>query len=118
MKVPVWGLGSGKFFTPWERMHSANFSTASVYDALGEPLLFAPPDRRSWQDCIAERNCEEFGLIPFGTTSSTPFDDVVIAESGKFFTPWERMQAAKANPFDWAELAPPANVVVVTGTGP
>lgn len=117
MKVPVWGLGSGKFFTPCERMHSANFSTAWVYDTLGEPLLLAP-DRSPRQDCMAERNCEEFGSIPFGITSSTPFDDVETAESGKFLTPLERMQAAKANPLDWAEPAALANVVVVRGTGP
>ena len=119
MKVLPWLLGSGKLATPWVRMHPANFSTASVYDALGEPLpLLAPCGRRLRHDCMADWNCGELGLTPLGTKSSIPLGDVEMAESGKFVTPWERMQAAKANALAWAELAPPTRVVLGRAAGP
>jgi hypothetical protein len=118
-KVPRWLLGSGKLGTPWVRMHPANFTTASVYDALGEPLpLLAPGGRRLRHDCMADWNGGEFALTPLGSTSSRPLDDVEMAESGKSVTPWERMQAAKANALAWAELAPPTPVVLGRAAGP
>jgi len=53
-----------------------------------------------------------------GTKSSIPLDDVEMAESGKFVTPWERMQAAKDNALAWAELSPPTPVVLGRAAGP
>jgi hypothetical protein len=118
-KVLPWLLGSGKLGTPWVRMHPANLSTASVYDALGEPLpLLAPCGRRLRHDCMADWNCGELGLTPLGTKSSIPLDDVEMAESGKLLTPWERMQAAKANALAWAELAPPTRGMLGRAAGP
>jgi hypothetical protein len=66
---------------------------------------------------MADWNWGEWTLMPHGAESMTPFDDAWIAESGKFGTPCERTQAAKASALCCGAL-PPELPVVAGAAGP
>jgi hypothetical protein len=89
-------FGSGKFGTPLLRMHCAYLSTAWVLELLDDPPLLAPFGKRLRQSFIAVWNCEDWVSMPDMSISVLPDELVLIAESGKFCTPFLRMQEAKA----------------------
>ena len=85
-------------------MASRRFGTMRHYgrfDELGgrrfgcethDPLPFpAPPGSSGWHVFDAARYCGELRSMPVLSKPIPPFDEV---GSGKFDTPWERMQAA------------------------
>lgn len=86
--------GSGKLGTPWARMHLEYFSSWARF--CGELALVPPPISRA-QVFRALMNCGERVLMPIDGVITVP---PLLDGSGKFGTPWLRMQAAKASPPD------------------
>jgi hypothetical protein len=89
-------VGSGKPETPCARMHSDMASISRFACAEGGPCLPGPPPgisfaHRDWADW----NAGDCGLIPEPLWIWIPPPPL---GSGKFGTPWERMQLAKASP--------------------
>lgn len=91
-------FGSGKFGTPWLRMHLAKFSPRCRCCAVCAALREAD-GRYFWQSARAARNA--------GALSETPLTEIVWAfpwisipwllKSGKFGTPLARMQFEKTS---------------------
>jgi DNA-binding response OmpR family regulator len=87
-------IGSGKLGCPWRRMHLANLNAPSRWlsDIFGGPPL---KGNSFLHACCAAWNPPDRGLTPdCGLMFSWP----PAVGSGKFGTPWERMQSEKASP--------------------
>ena len=95
-------LGSGQFGTPWERMHRANSARRSAPAAPGlrtvaglshcwsELALSDPPlaGIRCWQALWAAWSW----VLLTPSSCAVAFGGTPLVGSGKFGTPWERMQ--------------------------
>src|ERR1700727_618271 len=99
-------VGSGKFGTPWERMHRASFRSAvsiCCTRAGGQSLACMhscsccwsdpPVGNRCWQACWAAWYWE---VLTPNCWASPLGSCPLLWASGKFGTPWERMQAEEA----------------------
>src|SRR5579862_4568535 len=94
-----WGLGSGKFVTPWCRMHFEKFNLPRSCVCCSCGLGGAGFGNSFWQACRAATNAGDFGLIPLdGVTRTNP----CLSGSGKFGTPCARTQAEYATGPPWA----------------
>jgi len=113
-------VGSGKPETPWARMHCAMVSHSARCCAAAPPFGGAAASGSSFaQSERAALNDGEAGLIPepIGIWMPPPLEG-----SGKFGTPWLRMQSAKAIPETGVEplrfLLPEAPHEVTTSPQP
>jgi hypothetical protein len=98
-------VGSGKPVTPCARMHSEVASICRLAASEGARLAPGPPPGRSLAHCDwAALNAGESGLIPEPWAILIPPPE---GGSGKFGTPCERMQLAKASPEPLAADAAP-----------
>src|SRR5271155_1675695 len=80
-------VGSGKSVSPCERMQVENFSACACACACWAGLGALPPPVYFWHFCDADWNCGEVGLMPLPWITPCPLG------SGKFGTPFARMQA-------------------------
>ena len=103
---PLWTFGSGKFGTPFERMHSPYLS-AFAFSWVIPPEISFGFGMYFWQIFVADSKA--------GALTGTPLTVIVARSrcawtctwrppplpalgSGKFGTPWERMQPANSSP--------------------
>jgi hypothetical protein len=94
-------VGSGKFGTPWERIHAANARIRRRWLALSGGGALPPPGN-SLHALAAARNTGPATATPFTVTPELA-DDLESEKppppdpeegSGKVDTPWERMHFA------------------------
>jgi hypothetical protein len=91
-------FGSGKFGTPWPRMHFAKFSPRCCRCAVSAGPAEAD-GRYFWQSVRAPRNAGALTETPL-TESAWAFPWISIrslVKSGKFGTPFARMHFEKAS---------------------
>jgi len=98
-------VGSGKFGTPWLRIHSASLSIASFWFSEAGPGP-GPPGSSFRHTAWADRTAGDRGLNPDPGLNWKPPPPGF--GSGKLGTPWERMQSAKWIPAASAPAADPA----------
>lgn len=91
-------LGSGKFGTPWERMHWENWSALVFSAALWAGAMF-PSGLYFLHACSAAWKVDEWVLMPEAEMALRK--PRLGLGSGKSRTPWERMHCANCSCCDW-----------------
>ena len=84
---PPWLLGSGKLGSPCERMQRATLTSAAILS--GDPVVGCPLGASALHAWLAARYAGLLVLKLWGRSIPIP---PLVEGSGKFGTPWLRMQ--------------------------
>lgn len=120
MRLPAgnrpWPVGSGKFGTPFLRIHAAKRESAFAASACWARVSVGgpPPGRNLRHACVAAWNCDEFGSAPLIVTPAMLMlpAGAEAAEPTEAWNPCEVMQLAKALGLDFVGPAPEVEVAV------